>query len=150
MRDQGRSCDSVLETASSEAALARTTRPVVITRFALQASPMTDAACASPPGEATITTRSAVSTSLVKSFAWPEKPRAVPGKPAALRNVAFVQELAPTWRTRTSLAASRAMTLIARGREFGSWMRNRDSAREFIRADSVIIFSVGAFYLSCA
>src|SRR5690349_19273481 len=29
------------------------------------------------------------------------------------------------------------MTLIARGREFGSWIRNRASARELIRADSL-------------
>src|SRR5437867_5957936 len=143
MRDQGRSWDRVLDTASSEAAVARTTRPVVITRLVLQASPITEAACASPPGEATMTTRSAVSTSFVKSFAWPEKSRAVPGKSAALRNVAFVHGLAATRRTRGSLALSRAMTLITRGREFGSWTRNRDSEREFMRADSVIIFSVG-------
>src|SRR5258708_782065 len=89
MRDQGRSCDNVLDTASSDAALAPTTSPVVITRFALQASPIVAAAWASPPGDATMTTRSAVAASFVKSLGWPEKSRAGPGKAAALRNVAL-------------------------------------------------------------
>src|SRR2546426_9260794 len=137
MRDQGRSCDSVLDTASSDAGLAPTTSPVVITRFALQASPMVEAAWASPPGDATMTTRSAEPASLVKSLGWPEKSRAAPGKAAALRNVALCHGRPASRLTMASLAVSRAMTLIARGREFGSWMRNRASAREFIRADSL-------------
>src|SRR5436853_5116669 len=137
MRDQGRSCDSVLDTASSDAGLAPTTSPVVITRFALQASPMVEAAWASPPGDATMTTRSAVPASVVKSLGWPEKSRAAPGKAAALRNVALCHGRPASRLTMASLAVSRAMTLIARGREFGSWIRNRASARELIRADSL-------------
>src|SRR5438552_13121361 len=142
MRDQGRSCESVRDTASSDAGLAPTTRPVVITRFALHASPMVEAAWASPPGDATMTTRSAVAASFVRSLGCPEKSRAAAGKAAAVRNVALCQyegALAASRPTMASLAASRAMTLVARGREFGSWIRNRASARELIRADSLCI-----------
>jgi len=66
-------------------------------------------------------------------------PEAAPAKAEAVRKVAPCQESRAKSFTTRSLAASSAMTLMARGREFGAAMRNFASAAELMRADSLSI-----------
>src|SRR5207247_1511781 len=58
---------------------------------------------------------------------------------AAVKNVAWFQTAPASRLTTASPAASSAITLIARGIEFGACTRNRASAAELMRADSLSI-----------
>src|SRR5204862_1607250 len=58
---------------------------------------------------------------------------------AAVKNVAWFQTAPASRLTTASPAASSAITLIARGIEFGACTRNRASAAELMRADSLCI-----------
>ncbi len=53
---------------------------MVITRLTLQASPMIEAACALSPAAATITTRSALSTSSIRFLVRPARSLSQPAK----------------------------------------------------------------------
>src|ERR1700722_10794167 len=124
---------------------------VVITCLRLQASPISAAAAAFSPALATITTRSALSTSAIKSLVRPARSLSQPpmenGSPArgapenadAVRKLARCQGERASSLTTRSLGASSAITLTVRGREFGALMRNLASAAELIRADSLSI-----------
>src|ERR1700675_3186045 len=68
MSDHGRSCASVFDSISSVADAPPMMSPVVLTRLRLQASPINVAAWAFSPAVATMTTRSAPSTSSIRSF----------------------------------------------------------------------------------
>src|SRR5262245_42464060 len=111
------------------------------------------AAPALSPALATITTRSAEAISSTRFLVRPARslsqppsekrsgalPEAAPAKAEAVRKLAPCHELRASSLTTRSLAASSAMTLTARGREFGASMRNFASAAELMRADSLCI-----------
>src|SRR5260221_808449 len=146
---QGRRCDSVLDNASSDTVLPPSTSAVVITRLTLHASPMIDAACAFSPAAATITTRSALLTSSIRSLVRPARSNSQPAKLSpwrgvlpnadAVKNVALFHWRCASSLTTRSLGASSAITLAERGLEFGASMRNRASAALDMRADSLCI-----------
>src|SRR5258708_11526688 len=71
--DHGRICDSVFDSISSEADAPPRMSPVVVIRLRLQASPISAAAWAFSPAVATMTTRSAVSTSFIRSLVRPAR-----------------------------------------------------------------------------
>ena len=77
---QGRRWDSVFDSASSDLSAPPRISPVVITRLRLHASPMIEAACALSPAAATITTRSAVSTSSTRFLVRPARSESQPAK----------------------------------------------------------------------
>src|SRR5215217_9015757 len=111
---------------------------------------MIAAASAFWPGVAIITTRSAVVTSSIRFLVRPAKSLSQPftenravsrgalAKAEAVKNVAAAHEDCARSLTTCSLGLSSAMTLTARGFEFGSLMRNLASAAELIRALSLI------------
>jgi hypothetical protein len=59
--------------------------------------------------------------------------------PSIVKNVARGQEPSASRPSTPSPGASSAMTVVARGREFGARTRKRASAAEFMRADSLIM-----------
>src|SRR4029079_12806601 len=144
--DHGRSCASVFEMSASAASAAPTINAVVVTRRSLQARPISAAAWPRRRAAATMITWSALSTASRMRVCRPSNvvshPSSAPG-PAAptpsgdLRNVAWFQRSSASRATNGSLAGSSAMTLVARTRAFGSWMRNRSAAAVVMRADSL-------------
>src|SRR4030088_2799322 len=110
-------------------------RPVVLTRLRLQASPIMAAAEALSPAVATITTRSAESTSLIRSVVRPatslSQPvieklsslRGAPEKAEAVKKLAWLQAACASRLTTRSLGGSSAMILMARGLGVGASVR---------------------------
>src|SRR5258708_14250442 len=151
----GRNCASIFEMVSSLDEAPPRISAVVITCLTLQASPMMAAAAAFSPAVATITTRSAVLTSSTRSLVRPARSvsqppkekgsengsprRGAPENDDAVRKLARCHGDCASSLTMRSLWASSAITLTARGCEFGRSMRNFASAAELIRADSLCI-----------
>src|SRR4051794_20073423 len=112
---------------------------------------MTEAASAVSPALATITTRSAVLTSSISLMVRPARSlsqafidQSAPAcgglsKCTEAKNDALFHSPSASFFTTASLRLSSAMTLIARGLEFGALMRNLASSAVVIRALSLSI-----------
>src|SRR5215472_17004264 len=114
---------------------------------------MSAAAPALSSALATITTRSAEAISSMRFLVRPARslsqppsekrsgapPEVAPAKAEAVRKVAPCQASHANCLTTRSPAVSSAITLTARGREFGASMRNLASVAELMRADSLCI-----------
>src|ERR1700730_2215919 len=162
--DHGRNRDSVFDSISSVAAPPPRMRPVVLTRLRLHASPIKVAAGTFSPAVATMTTRSALPTSSIKSLVRPARSLnqpcieklPAPGAPSlpspacgrrwgggenaeAVKKAALFQRNRARCLTSASLGPSSAMTLTCRGFEFGALIRNRASAALDILALSLSI-----------
>src|SRR5579871_6438985 len=137
--DHGRSWASVFDSMSSVTDGPLRMRLVVLTRLRLQASPISAAAWTSCPEVATMTTRSALPASSIRSRVRPvrsasqpcmEKPRpgGAPANAEAVKKLALFQRRWASDATTVSLAWSSAMTLTRPGLELGASIRNRASA----------------------
>src|SRR5215471_4757631 len=152
----GRNCASVRDSASSDTDAVPIIKAVVVTRRRLQVSPMMEAACASSPAPAIITTRSAVLISSTRSLVRPARSCSQPlienglspgswrnalAKADAVRKLAWFHEARARRSTTRSLGRSSAITLTARGFEFGSLIRKRCSSAVVTRALSLRMLS---------
>src|SRR5256885_17059363 len=127
----GRRLANVFESSSSDLAALPTISAVVITLRALQASAITEAASAFVPALATITIRSAVAISSIRSLVRPARSEShafidersplfgALSTLGAVKNVGRWQGPCATRLTTASLGRSSATTFTARGEEFG-------------------------------